>query len=81
MWHAKREGKYTQRLVGKNRRKDNTYKAYDRCDYNIKTDFKETESEGVDWIHLAQNGDTLWPLVNTIMKRRNAQKAGKILTS
>ena len=45
----------------------------------VKMDFKETESEGVDWIHMAQNGDTLWPLVNKIMERRDVQNAGKVL--
>jgi hypothetical protein len=35
-------------------------------------DVKEVVFDGVDWIHLAQNRDKLWVLVNTIMNLRVA---------
>jgi hypothetical protein len=34
---------------------------------NIRMDLRETECGGVDWIHLAQNRDQWWALVNTVM--------------
>jgi hypothetical protein len=34
---------------------------------NIKMDIREIVFEGVDWIHLAQNKDRWWALVNTVM--------------
>jgi hypothetical protein len=33
----------------------------------IKTDVKEIGSEGVDWIHLAQDRDNWRAVVNTVM--------------
>jgi hypothetical protein len=30
-------------------------------------DFREIEWEGVDWIHLAQDRDQWWALVNTVI--------------
>jgi hypothetical protein len=37
---------------------------------NNKTDLKEIECEGVDWIKLAKDRVQLWDLVNTVMKLR-----------
>jgi hypothetical protein len=34
---------------------------------SIRMDLREIEWEGVDWIHLAQDRDQLWALVNTVM--------------
>jgi len=34
---------------------------------NIRMDLKEVWWEGVDWIHLVQNGDNWWALVNTVL--------------
>jgi hypothetical protein len=34
----------------------------------------------VDWIHLAQDRDQLWALVNTVMNLRVIQKAVNFLT-
>jgi hypothetical protein len=34
---------------------------------NIKIDLRKIGWEGVDWIHLAQNRDQWWALVNTVM--------------
>lgn len=38
-----------------------------RSDDNIKTDLKEIDWEGVDWIHLAQDVDKVSALVSTVM--------------
>jgi hypothetical protein len=35
----------------------------------------------VDWIHLAENRDKLYALVNTVMNLRVLLKAGNFLTS
>jgi hypothetical protein len=40
------------------------------CEDNIKTDLRNLMWEGVDWIHLAQDRDREWALVNTAMKLR-----------
>jgi hypothetical protein len=56
--HGKYE-KCIQILVGKPRR---------RWEDNIRKDLREIGSEGVDWIHLAQDGDHWRALVNTLMK-------------
>jgi hypothetical protein len=44
-------------------------------------DLREIRWEGVDWIHLAQDRDQLWILVNTVMNLRVPKKAGNFLTS
>jgi hypothetical protein len=41
-----------------------------RWENNITTDFRETEWEVVDWIHLAQDRDQCLALVNTVMNLR-----------
>jgi hypothetical protein len=33
-------------------------------------DIREIGLEGVDWMHLAQDRDQLWALVNTEMKKK-----------
>jgi hypothetical protein len=35
---------------------------------SIRIDLWETEWEGVNWIHLAQDRDQWWAVVNTVMK-------------
>jgi hypothetical protein len=37
---------------------------------NIRIDLRETWWEGVNWIHLAQDRDQRWALVNTVMNLR-----------
>jgi hypothetical protein len=37
---------------------------------DIRIDFKEMGWEGVEWIHLAQDRDQWWALVNTAMNFR-----------
>jgi hypothetical protein len=41
-----------------------------RCEDIIKADFKEIRSDGVDWIHVAQDRDHWRDLVNTVMGLR-----------
>jgi hypothetical protein len=40
---------------------------------NIKMDFREIGWGGMDWIHLAQDGDQLRVLVNTVMNVRGPE--------
>jgi hypothetical protein len=54
----KRDGKGT--LEGHRRRWENI----------IKIDLNEIEWEGVDWIHVAVDGDKRWDVLNAAMKRR-----------
>jgi hypothetical protein len=37
---------------------------------NIRMDLRKIGWEGVDWLHLAQDSDQWWSLVNTVMKLR-----------
>jgi hypothetical protein len=37
---------------------------------NIRKDFREISLEGVDWMHLAQDWDNWWVLVNTVINLR-----------
>jgi hypothetical protein len=41
-----------------------------RSRWNIKTDLKETGSEGVDWIRLAENRNWCKDFVHTVMNLR-----------
>jgi hypothetical protein len=38
-----------------------------RWEDNIKMDHSEIGLEGVDWVHLAQDRDQWWALVNTVL--------------
>jgi len=44
-------------------------------------DLNEIGCGGVDWIHLAQDRDQWWALVNTVMNARVPQKEGHFLSS
>jgi hypothetical protein len=55
-------------LVGKSERKRPFERPRHRWEDNIKVDLRETGLEGVDWIHLVQNRDWWWAVVNTINK-------------
>jgi hypothetical protein len=37
---------------------------------NIRMDFREIKWEVVDWMHLAQDRDEWWALMNTVMNLR-----------
>jgi hypothetical protein len=43
-------------------------------------DLRETEGDGIDWIDVAQNRDQWRDLVNTAMKLRDPENAGKFLS-
>jgi len=45
---------------------------------NIRMDLSETEWEGVDWIHLAQDRDQLWAVVNMVMNLWVPIKVGNL---
>jgi hypothetical protein len=45
---------------------------------NIRMDLGETEWEGVDWIHLAQDRDQLWTVVNMVMNLWVPIKVGNL---
>jgi hypothetical protein len=48
---------------------------------DIKMDLREIGRECMDWMHLVQDRDQWWSLVNTVMYLRFPQKAGNFLTS
>jgi hypothetical protein len=48
---------------------------------NIKIDFREIRCEAVYWIHVVQETVHWWALINTVMKLRVPQKAGKSVLS
>jgi hypothetical protein len=41
-----------------------------RCEDNIRMDLGDIEWEGVKWMHLAQDRDQWWALVNTVINLR-----------
>jgi hypothetical protein len=52
-----------------------------RWEGNIRMDRREIAWEGIDWMNLAQDREQWRALVDTIMNRRIAQKAGYSSTS
>jgi hypothetical protein len=60
--------------------KEEIWRPICRCEDNIQMNFIEIESGGVDGIHLAQDRDQLWDLVNTVMKLRFPYDSGKFLS-
>jgi len=57
-------------LVGKRERKRQLGRPGHRLEDNIRMNLREIGWEGVDWIHLAQDRDKWWALVNTVMNLR-----------
>jgi CRISPR/Cas system-associated protein Cas7 (RAMP superfamily) len=43
------------------------YKSRHGWVYNVRMDLRKIGWEGTDWIHLAQDKDHLWALVNAVM--------------
>jgi hypothetical protein len=41
-----------------------------RWEHNIRMNLRETGWEGVNWIHLSQDSNQWWDLVNTVMNLR-----------
>jgi hypothetical protein len=54
-------------LVGKPEGKRTLVRPRHRWEDNIRMDFKEIGWEGVYWIHLTQDRDQWWTVVNTVM--------------
>jgi hypothetical protein len=54
-------------LVGKHKGKRPCGKPRHSWEDNIRMDVREIGLEGVDWMHLAQDRDQLWAVVNTVM--------------
>jgi hypothetical protein len=48
-----------------------------RWEDNIKMDLREIGFGNVDWIHLAQDRDRWWALVNTVMNSKFVGKLGR----
>jgi hypothetical protein len=67
-------------LVGKPQGKRPVGRPRHRQD-NIKMDLRETGWGGMDCIHLAQNGDQWWALINMVMNVRVPQNVGELLSS
>jgi hypothetical protein len=44
-------------------------------------DLREIGCEGVDWVHLSQERDQWWALVNIVMNLQVPLKAGNFLSS
>jgi hypothetical protein len=65
-WKRKGRGLYRV-LVGKPGGKQPLGRPRCRREDNIKADFKEVGSGGMDWIELAQNRDRWRALVNAVM--------------
>jgi hypothetical protein len=54
-------------LIGKPEEKRPLGRSRHRWEDNIRMDLREIRWEGVDWIHLAQDRDWWWALVNMVM--------------
>jgi hypothetical protein len=54
-------------LVGKPERKRLLRKLRHRWKDGIKVDLREIGCEGMEWIHLPQDRDCWWAIVNTVM--------------
>jgi hypothetical protein len=65
------EGRYVYRvLVEKLEGKRPLERPRRRWENGIKMDLREIGWGGVEWIHLAQDRDRWWPLVNAVMNLR-----------
>jgi hypothetical protein len=54
-------------VIGKPEGKRPLEKPRRRWEYNIRMDLRETDLEGVEWMHLAQDRYQWWARVNTVM--------------
>jgi hypothetical protein len=68
-------------LVGKPERKRSFRSPRPRWKDNIRMGIREIGWEGVDWMHLAQDRDQWWALVNMVMSLLVPEKVGDFLTS
>jgi hypothetical protein len=53
--------------VGKPEEKRTPERSGHKWEYNIKIDLRELDWDGMDWIHLAQDGSQWMALVPTVM--------------
>jgi len=67
-------------LVGKTEGKGPLWRFRRRWEYNIRMYLRERGSEGVNWMHLAQDRGQWWALVNSVMNLRFLWKAGNFWT-
>jgi hypothetical protein len=70
MWHAWEREKSVQGFGGKTRRKETSLRPRHKWEDGIRMDLREIVWGGVEWIHLAQDRDGWWVLVNTVMNLR-----------
>jgi hypothetical protein len=63
-------------FIGKRQGKRPLGRPRSRWEDNIRMDLREITWEGVDWMHLAQDRDQWWSLVNTLMNLWVPSKAG-----
>jgi hypothetical protein len=68
-------------LVGKPEGKRPLGKCRNKWEDNIKMDLRENGLPGVDGIHMAQERDQWWAVVNILMNLSVPQKVGNFLTS
>jgi len=72
--------KYIQHSVLKNRKRRDHSEGR-RCEDNIRIDLREVGWEDVDWIHLAQDRNEWWDLVNMVLNLRVPYNSGEFLSS
>jgi hypothetical protein len=65
-----RDKKNVNSLVGKPEGKRSHGRTKRRWEDNIRIDLREIGWESLDWIHLAQDRNQRWALVNTVMNLR-----------
>jgi hypothetical protein len=52
-----------------------------RWEDNIRMNLREIGWDGVDWMHLSQDRDLWWALMNMVINLPVPQKVGNLLTS
>jgi len=58
-----------------------THLLWHRWEDNIKTDFQDVECGSMNWMELAQDGESWCALMNTVMILRVSKNAGIFLSS
>jgi hypothetical protein len=74
-----RDEKCVENFGQKSRQDETTQRPRHRREDNIRIDLRETGWEGVDWMHLVQDRDNWWTLVNTVMNHPGSIHGGKFL--
>jgi hypothetical protein len=68
-------------LVGKHKGKKLLGIPRRKREDNIRINIREIMSKGVDWIHLAQDRDQWWAVVNMVMNLWVPNKVGNFVTN